>query len=72
MIELLIKIFIVIFSLTLAFFILLDEKRKHDWFDQGFPTYIAGGDSFQPTWGCRYCVRLLAKDSQGNWFHLTN
>lgn len=32
---------------------------------------VTGGDSFQPTYTCRFCGGDLAEDSQGNLFHLS-
>ena len=38
---------------------------------EGIP-FRVGGDSFQPTYQCRFCDFALCQDSQGNWFHLSS
>lgn len=49
------------------------KKWFHDKLHWGYPRgFQTGGDSFQPTYTCRFCKGNLAQDSQGNWFHLSN
>ena len=47
------------------------RRKLHDILRWGYPTERAGGDTFQPTYGCKFCDGELAQDSTGAWFHLT-
>lgn len=46
------------------------RRWSHGVLGWGYPGIRIGGDWFQPTYSCRYCNKSIAKDSQGNWFHL--
>ena len=47
------------------------QKFLHDKLGWGFPNKSISGDGYQPTYSCRFCDEEIAKDSQGNWFHLS-
>ena len=48
------------------------KRWTHDKLDWGYPEgQPIERDSFQNVFQCRFCRCRLAKDSQGNWFHLT-
>lgn len=46
------------------------RKLLHDWLGWGYPCCFIRGNGFQAIYSCRYCVREVTQDSQGNWFHL--
>lgn len=46
------------------------RKWLHNFLGWGYPVKRIGGDSFQPTFSCRFCDKEICQDSQGNWFHL--
>lgn len=48
------------------------KKWLHDKLGWGFSGGVSGGDSFQPTYHCRFCSRTLLRDSNGDLFHSTN
>jgi len=49
------------------------KKLLHDWLGWGFidTTKSRNSDGFQPTFGCQFCDKQIAQDSQRNWFHLS-
>jgi len=55
------------------------RKWLHKRLGWGFPAkgwrgqlVLVGGDSFQPTYLCRFCDKELAQDSTGAYFHLSS
>lgn len=47
------------------------KQFLHNLLGWGFPDKKVSGDHFQTNYTCKFCDLEITKDSQGNWFHLS-